>query len=99
MIEYNPETNSIRMECRVFIDDFENSIVKKDFNVSNLTKEDKEEIEYFFDEFYHIVINGKKLPLNYKSFEIIEGHNVLVIKFTENDIAVKKGDNLLIKNK
>lgn len=98
LIEYNPEANNIRMECKVFIDDFEDTINKKDFNVSNLTKGDKEEIEYFFDEFYHIIINGKKLPLNYKSSEVIKGKNVLIIKFAENDFTLKKGDNILIEN-
>lgn len=99
LIEYNPEANSIRMECRVFIDDFQNSINKKDFNASNPTKEDQEEIEYFFNEFYHIMVNGKKLPLDYKSSAVFEGYNVLVIKFAENDITIKKGDNLLVENK
>lgn len=99
LIEYNPEANSIRMECRVFIDDFEDSIHKKGFDVLNLTEEDKEEIEYFFDTYYHIKVNGKKLPLNYKSSEIIKDHNVLVIKFTENDITIKNGDQLFIENK
>ena len=99
LIEYNPVTNKIRMECRVFIDDFENSINKKDFNSSNLTKENKEVIESFFNEFYNITINGKRLTHTYKSSEIIEGYNVLVIKFDENDISIKKGDNILIENK
>lgn len=99
LIEYNPETSSIRMECKVFIDDFENSLTKKDFNVSNLSKEDKEEIEYFFGEYYNITINGKELPLNYEASEIHASYNVLVIKFAENDITIKKGDNLFIENK
>ena len=99
LIEYKPTTTSIRMECRVFIDDFENSLNKENFNAHSLSKEDQAEIEYFFDQFYTIQINGKKFPLNFKSSEILEGYNVLVIKFAENDLKIKKGDHLLVENK
>ena len=99
LIEYNPETNKISLECRVFIDDFKYSINKQDFNESNLTKEDKEVIESFFNEFYTIKINDKILTHTYKSSEVIEGYNIFIIRFEETDITIKKGDNILVENK
>jgi len=43
LVEFNPKANILRVECRVFIDDFTfsmNDTFTKNFNVSNLTKED-----------------------------------------------------------
>lgn len=101
LIEYNTETSSISVKCRVFIDDFERSINKtllKDINVSNLTKEDKAGIENYFEMFYYITIKGKKLPFKYKTSKVYEEYNVLDIEFSENVMTIKKGDQLLIEN-
>ena len=101
LIEYNAKTNSIKMECRVFIDDFEKSINKtlsKDINIESLTNEDKVGIENYFKLFYTISINGKKIPLKYKASEVRRENNMLAIKFLENDLTIEKGDYLLIEN-
>lgn len=101
LIEYNTKTNKLRMECRVFVDDFEKSMAQtltKNVNSSNLTEEDKAAIEKYFDLFYTISINGKKLPLKYKSSEINEKNNMLTIQFSEHDLTIEEGDYLFIKN-
>ena len=102
LIEYNTETKSFRMECRVFIDDFENSInstLTKNINISNLSKEDKEGIEAYFKKYYIITINDKEYTLKYKESEILQEYNVFCIKFSESDLTIKKGDQICIKNK
>lgn len=102
LIEYNSETNSFRMECRVFIDDFENSInssLTKNINVSNLSQEDKKGIEDYFKKHYTITINDKVYPLKYQESEILAEYNVFCIKFSESDLKIKKGDQICIKNK
>ena len=48
LIEYNDSDEQFLVECRVFIDDFSNTINRKDLDVSNLSKADIEEIEYYF---------------------------------------------------
>ncbi len=101
LIEYNADAKTIKMECKVFIDDFEKSINKtlaKNINVSNLSKEDKVGIEDYFEKYYNITVNGKKLTLNYKASEVMKEYNVLTIKFSENSLAIKKGDKILIEN-
>ncbi len=101
LIEYNPEKTSLRMECRVFIDDFENSINKTRTNpirVTNLSKEGIKGIEEHFEKYYTIIVNDKKIPLKYKSSEIMEKYNILIIKFYEDTLALKKGDQICIEN-
>jgi len=102
LIEYNPKKTSLRMECRVFIDDFENSINKKftkNISVSNLSKEDIKYIEAYFEKYYLITVNDKKYPLRYKSSEIMKAYNVFVIKFSEDVVTINKGDQVCIENK
>jgi len=102
LIEYDEKTNKLRMECKVFIDDFEKSINKtlaKNINVLNLTKKDKAGIDNYFDQYYTINLNGKKLPLKYQASEVNIQFNVLTIKFSESVIKLKKGDKLYIENK
>ncbi|MEM7297272.1 MAG: DUF6702 family protein [Bacteroidota bacterium] len=98
LIEYNEEKKRMDMECRVFIDDFQNTI-NRGFDASNLTKADIAEIEYYFDEFYRIVIGSKKLILNYESSNVYGSNTVLSLKFSVDDVTIKKGDALLIENK
>lgn len=101
LIDYDHGAGKISIECKVFIDDFEQSINKmlsKDINVSNLTKADKAGIEAYFKPLYVITINGKKVPLKYKSSEVNTTYNVLVIKFAKQSVSIKKGDKLSVKN-
>ena len=99
LIEYDSEKSSINIECRVFIDDFQDTINRKDFNPSNPSKEDIEEVEYYFDEFYRILLNSSKLTLSYKSSKAYLANNVLSIKFLVENVTLNKGDALQIENK
>ena len=101
LIEYNQGAKNIRMECRVFIDDFEkciNKILPSNINVFNLTNTDQKGIEYYFNKYYLIKINGKKIPLKYQSSEVNRGYNTLTIKFSETPLSLKKGDKVWVKN-
>ncbi|MEM6361694.1 MAG: DUF6702 family protein [Bacteroidota bacterium] len=99
LIEYHLKKSSLYLECRVFIDDFENSIDRKGMTALSLTKEDKDEIEYYFNEFYDIELSGRKLYLNYKSSEIYSSNNILVLKFSITNLMISKGDQLFIENR
>lgn len=99
LIEYSSKENSLNIECRVFIDDFQNTLNRKGLNASNLSKEDIEEIEYYFDEYYRIVVNSRKLILNYQSSQVYGSNTVLSLKFKVDNLTIKKGDALLIENK
>lgn len=101
LLDYDAPTKTLKMECRVFIDDFEKSInrtLKKNINVSNLTAADKKGLQDYFTKYYKITLNGKKLLMKFKSAEALLEFNVLNVKFTGNSLAFKKGDKLLIEN-
>jgi len=101
LIEYDEKSKSMKMECRVFIDDFEKSINKrltKDIDVTNLTEEDKFGIEDYFKQYYSIAINGKRMSLQLEQTELMEAQNIIIIKFAEKDFPIKKGDKLTVEN-
>jgi len=104
LIEYNHKITSLRIECRVFIDDFVYSINKtliKNLNMSslsNLSKEDKKGIEDYFKKYYPITINDHRFPLKYEDSTVLEKHNVFILKFSQEVLPIKKGDQLCIEN-
>ena len=61
LIDYDPKKKTIRMECRVFQDDFELSLsrsVLKGRDLSKLTKEERPKIiEAYFKQIYSIRFN------------------------------------------
>jgi len=98
-IKYDTKTNSLSMECKVFIDDFApaiNHTILSRINTSSLTKADKVQIEYYFLMKYKIFINNNKLPLKFESYEV--ENNVMSITFSKNHITLEKGDELHIEN-
>ncbi|MEM9299763.1 MAG: DUF6702 family protein [Bacteroidota bacterium] len=99
LIEYHLEKSSLYLECRVFIDDFEHTINRPGMAASSFTKGDKDEIEYYFNEFYDIELTGRKLYLNYESSEVFIANNVLVLKFSITNLMITEGDQLLIENR
>ncbi|SNR13892.1 DUF6702 family protein [Tenacibaculum jejuense] len=97
LIEYNANEKKLRVECKVFIDDFLRSLGKV-INVNNLKERDISDIENYFKEFYVVEINGKRFPFNYESSQVHKVFNVLTIKFSKTNFNVKKGDQLKLKN-
>ena len=102
LIEYDPETKTLRVECKVFIDDFERSLSRWVLNgasVSTIPKDQKPQIiEAYFKKFYSILVNGRRLPLQYDSVTPLFRANVLIIAFKRNVLSIKKGDRLQIQN-
>jgi len=101
LIDYDVKNSSLKMECKVFIDDFEKSINKtltKNINLSNLSKEDIKGIDDYFENYFTIILNSKALPIKYKSSEVLKDYNVFALKFSDNVVKIKKGDKLEISN-
>lgn len=101
LIEFNNKTNILKVECRVFIDDFTFSIndtFTKNFNAADLSKEDKEGIEEYFERYYKIIINDKLYPLEYASSQVFLKQNVLSLKFEKKVPVIKKGDQICVEN-
>ena len=102
LIQYNPKTTKLQIECRVFMDDFMNSIngmFTKNIDLTNLSNEDKTGIENYFKKYYVISVNGKQFPLKYVTSEVLEEYNVCIFKFSQSISTPKKGDQLCIENK
>ncbi|CAL2060905.1 DUF6702 family protein [Tenacibaculum sp. 190524A05c] len=97
LIAFNADSKTIKVECKVFVDDFLTSL-GRDMNVNRLTKKDKSVIEKYFDKNYIIKVNGKKNPLKFDSSEYSESFNLLTITFQESNLNLKKGDKLLVTN-
>ena len=55
--------------------------------------------EDYFKQYYSISINGKLLPLQFKTTEIMEAQNILIIKFSEKEFPIKKGDQIIVENR
>ena len=102
LVEYDPISKTIRMECKVFIDDFQRSLlnsVAKGIDPSKVKRKDRHRlIEAYFDVFYTIEHNGKRVPLKLKAVTPLSRQNVLVIQFARVPLRIKKGDKLVIQN-
>lgn len=99
IIKYNSETKVIRMECKVFIDDFAPAIgpnLENRINDKSLTKDDLLRIENYFKTNYKIFIDGKKLLLTIDKYKV--ANNVMTLSFSSTYITLKKGDKLNIEN-
>lgn len=98
-IKYDINTKSIKMECKVFIDDFAPVINPTLFvraQKLNLTNDDKKGIERYFQEKYRIFINHRKLSLSFEEYSIRE--NVMSIRFSENYVSLQKDDEIYVEN-
>ena len=102
LIEYDPKKKTIRMECKVFQDDFEYSLsrsVLKGRDLSKLKREERPQIiEAYFKQFYSIRFNDQRVPLKYGAVEVLREHNVLVISFQATPLTIKTGDKLEVRN-
>ncbi len=97
LINYNTDTQKIKVECRVFVDDFLLSL-GRDMNCHKLTNKDKSAIENYFNKYFIMELNNKKLPFKIETSDYNENFNVLNIQFLENDATIKKGDILKVSN-
>ncbi len=101
LVEYDTDSAILRMECKVFVDDFENCINKrltKNIDFNELTHEDRLIIEDYFKTNYNIKVNTKKLDLSLIGTELQEAYNILIVRFMTNKINLKKEDNIKIEN-
>ena len=101
LIEYDNENKEIKVECKLFIDDFEKSInptLTKNIDLSLLSKEDKIGIDAYFDKRFTIKLNDTIVPLKFESHELHLDYNVVTIRFSKSDLSIKEGDTLKVKN-
>ncbi|MEE2902656.1 MAG: DUF6702 family protein [Myxococcota bacterium] len=102
LIEYDHKKKFIRMECRVFLDDFQLSLSSSVLKGRERTKLKESEkpriIEAYFKDLYHITVNGKRIRLKFDSMKYMQAQNVLEIKFARVPLSMKKGDKIEIKN-
>lgn len=102
-VQYDPDTGTLGLEARVFVDDFEGSMsrsVLKGGEMAKLSEKERNRfIEAYFEAYYHIVYNGKQLPMKFESSRILKDANVLIIVFAGAALAIKAGDTLEIRNK
>ena len=101
LIEYTPESKRLKMMCRVFIDDFENSLnakLTKDINIYEPSPKDEQIIENYFKKNYSIYINGQKYPIRYQGSVVSEANNIVTIAFAEHVMPIRKGDEICIEN-
>lgn len=69
-IEYNPETESLQLISRIFIDDMENLLKTRYNKELYLTKKEEHPeadayLEKYFSQKLKIEVNGKQYPLSY----------------------------------
>jgi len=98
-IKYIPKTKNLRVECKVFIDDFApviSSTLLKSIAQKNLTQEDLSRIENYFLEKFKIFFNGKPLPWNINSYHI--EHNILTLVYCNYNMDLNKDDHIKIEN-
>ena len=99
LIKYDAKSNTIGMDCNVFLDDFApaiNPTLFDDVNSSSISENDKKQIEDYFVANYRIMINGEKLPLKFEKYSY--KNNVMRITFSKHRITLKKGDKIHIEN-
>lgn len=98
-IKYDAKNKSIRIECKVFVDDFAPAVgigLVPGNSQSNLTQDDVSRIEHYFLVKYRVSINDSTLPWKIQSYDI--SNNILSLVFLHTDINIKEGDDLTIEN-
>ena len=102
LITYDTVNKTIQMECKVFIDDFQRSLlnsVAKGTDPSKVRRQDRHRlVEAYFELFYTIEHNGKRIPLKLSGIQPLKRQNVLVIRFAKVPVKMQKGDSLRIQN-
>ena len=101
LLQYDENEKTLRMECKVFVDDFERSLrnsVLKNVDRSKLEQSDEERvIDEYFQRFYRIKLNDQPVALKVVSTTPLRRQNVLVLRFEASELEFKHGDILEIK--
>ena len=102
LIDYDPGQQGIRVQCKVFMDDFQLSLLNSVLKGRDPRKVKKQErpalIEKYFEQFFSIEHNGRRLLWKVDSLTPLYRENVLVIRFKRMKARLSKGDSLSIKN-
>jgi hypothetical protein len=101
LIEYDNENKEVKVECKLFIDDFEKSInptLTKNIDLSILSEADKIGINAYFDKRFTIKLNDTIVPLKFESHELHLDYNVVTIRFSKSDLSINEGDSMKVKN-
>ncbi len=98
LIEYNPKTHHLHMECRVFMDDFLLSL-GKNINLGDLSKEEEQLIEAHFSELYPMLLNNEKIEFKLTFTQTMDEHNVFIMKFAVPTKKLEEGDQFCFENK
>lgn len=101
LISYNQHNGSIYIETKFFCDDFTFSIDKirqTPINLDNLSKEDLNTINTYYNNDFVLKINEKPIRFEVEKTELIKDFNVIVLKFKLLKLNLKLKDKLFIKN-
>ena len=102
MIEHDAKRNTFNMECKVFIDDFQLSLVNsilKDRDPNSVKQEDRAGlVEQYFQKFYSVRHNGRQLIWKVHRIVPLYRENVLVIQLQGASSKLKRGDKVTVEN-
>jgi len=102
MIEHDATRNTFNMECKVFIDDFQLSLVNsilKDRDPNSVKQEDRAGlVEQYFQKFYSVRHNDRQLVWKIHRIVPLYRENVLVIQLTSASSKLRKGDKVTVEN-
>ena len=102
MIEHDAKRNTFNMECKVFIDDFQLSLVNsilKDRDPNSVKQEDRAGlVEQYFQKFYSVRHNGRQLIWKVHRIVPLYRENVLVIQLQGASSKLNRGDKVTVEN-
>ena len=102
MIEHDAAQNHFKLECKVFIDDFQLSLVNsilKGRDPNSVKREDRAKlVADYFQKFYSVRHNDRKLVWKVHRIVPLYRENVLVIQLHGASSKLKKGDTVTVEN-
>lgn len=100
-IQYNPETESVSIECRVFGDDLVLAIQEETshkIKISNWNMEEEETVNSFMQNHVEVRFGKKLLNLDYTDIDYNASNNVISFFYRFSSISIKSGDKVSMKN-